>query len=217
VAAHADADGDGCDTRDEVLIVEAVVAPTVVGGCSLGGQWTSPYDGRTTTAPSTLDIDHRVALAEDHRSGGWRWDGARKAAFGNDLDDPRTLVAVTASVNRSKGDKDPTGWLPQQDVCGYVSDWIAVKARWSLSVDAEEATELSDVLLGECAGTTIAAWPPPRDSPARGTSPPAPATSTATSSAPATTGARSITYPNCDTARVVAVTPLQLGAAGYNS
>jgi hypothetical protein len=69
----------------------------VARGCSLvGGQSTSPYDGRTTTAPSTLDIDHRVALAEAHRSGGWQWDEARKAAFANDLDDPRTLVAVTA-------------------------------------------------------------------------------------------------------------------------
>ena len=45
-----DADGDGCDTRDEVLISEAEDAPTVGSGCSLtGGRWYSYYDGVSQT------------------------------------------------------------------------------------------------------------------------------------------------------------------------
>ena len=38
-----DADGDGGDTRREVLIAEAVTAPTVGGDCVLsGGVWGEP-------------------------------------------------------------------------------------------------------------------------------------------------------------------------------
>jgi hypothetical protein len=68
--------------------------------------------------------------------GGWAWDEQIREAYANDLEDPRTLVAVSASANRSKGDRDPAGWLPERDVCTYVGNWIAVKARWHLSVDA---------------------------------------------------------------------------------
>ena len=57
-----DADGDGCDTRAEVLISEAEEAPTVGSGCSLsGGRWYSYYDGVSQTSASALDIDHMVA------------------------------------------------------------------------------------------------------------------------------------------------------------
>src|SRR5262245_23252417 len=48
-----DADGDGCNTRYEVLIAEAVTAPSVGSGCALsGGRWTSYYDGASWTATS---------------------------------------------------------------------------------------------------------------------------------------------------------------------
>ena len=65
-----DADGDGCDTRAEVLISEAEDAPTVGSGCSLsGGRWFSYYDGVSQTSASALDIDHMVPLAEAWDSG----------------------------------------------------------------------------------------------------------------------------------------------------
>ena len=39
-----DADGDGCDTRGEVLLAEATRNPKVTAGCRLvGGRWVSPY------------------------------------------------------------------------------------------------------------------------------------------------------------------------------
>src|SRR5436190_465471 len=47
-----DADHDGCDTRDEVLIQEATTRPHVGTGCALtGGKWRSPYDGVATIDP----------------------------------------------------------------------------------------------------------------------------------------------------------------------
>ena len=67
-----DADGDGCDTRREVLIAEAVTAPTIGAGCALsGGRWRSVYDHATETGSGRgFDVDHLVPLAEAWESGG---------------------------------------------------------------------------------------------------------------------------------------------------
>jgi hypothetical protein len=108
-----DADKDRCDTRKEVLIQEAVELPKLGRGCVLnGGQWISSYDALATTDYSTLDIDHMIPLAEAWRSGAWKWSPAQREAFANDLTDSRVLIAVTASLNRQKGDQDPSTWLP---------------------------------------------------------------------------------------------------------
>jgi len=65
-----DADKDGCDTRAEVLIEEAIVKPKVGPKCKLtGGKWLSAYDGKTVINSSLLDVDHMVPLAEAWRSG----------------------------------------------------------------------------------------------------------------------------------------------------
>jgi hypothetical protein len=138
-----DADADGCDTRDEVLRQEAVDDPTVGEGCSLsGGEWFSWYDAEDVTDSSDLDIDHVVALAEAWASGARGWTKGTRQRFANDLGDRRSLVAVTASTNRSKSDRDPAEWLPDRAQCRYVGEWVAVKARWSLTVDRVEKRAL---------------------------------------------------------------------------
>lgn len=143
-----DVDGDGCDTRCEVLAEERYAS---LPGLSDGG-WLSPFDGFTTDDPSTLDIDHLVPLAEAWRSGAWAWDPARRAAFANDLDDPRALIAVSAASNRSKSDSDPSGWRPTDHGywCQYVTDWMAVKLRWDFSVDPIEFTALQHITTDSC-------------------------------------------------------------------
>jgi hypothetical protein len=95
-----------------------------------------------------LDVDHFVPLAEAHDSGGYAWDQERRAAFANDLADPRSLVAVTAAANRSKSDQGPEDWLPplQSYRCQYVADWIAVKARWTLAMDERERVTIGNML-----------------------------------------------------------------------
>lgn len=144
-----DADGDGCDTRAEVLISEADTAPTVGSSCSLsGGRWYSYYEGGYQTSSSALDIDHVVALAEAWDSGARSWTSARREAYANDLGDSRSLVAVTASLNRSKGDQDVAEWLPPINRCRYVKDWVATKIRWSLTVDTAERSALQQVASG---------------------------------------------------------------------
>jgi hypothetical protein len=150
-----DQDGDGCDTRDEVLIAEAVTTPRIETGCRLtGGAWLSYYDRRTWTDAGRVDIDHMVPLAEAWDSGAWRWTPARREAYANDLGDPRSLVGVTDTANRQKSDQDPAEWLPMYDRCRYLGEFIAVKLRWRLSVDATEKAVMKR-LAAECPNVTI--------------------------------------------------------------
>jgi hypothetical protein len=150
-----DADHDGCNTRYEVLIAEAVIAPHVGAGCTLiGGKWFSKYDGVTTTDPSTFDIDHLVPLAEAWQSGAWRWDADTRKRYANDLGYGPDLVAVTAHSNRSKGEQEPTTWLPPRTSfdCRYMAWWVAVKWRWHLKINDTEKTFLTSHL-------TACGWP----------------------------------------------------------
>jgi hypothetical protein len=147
-----DADGDCQDTRDEVLAAESRVP---VSGCDIAsGEWLSPYDRRTWTRSSDVDIDHLVPLKEAWDSGARRWSDARRQAYANDLGDWRTLVAVTDNVNQSKGDRDVAEWLPRYGVCRYVRQWVAVKLRWRLTTDPAEAARLGS-LAGDCRNTVL--------------------------------------------------------------
>lgn len=146
-----DADHDGCDTRAEVLMSESLATVSVGPRCRISdGHWRSVYDGVETSDASELDIDHVVPLAEAWRSGASAWDAQDREAFANDLADERTLRAVTASSNRSKGDQDPAEWLPRAGafVCQYAADWVTVKVRWDLAADPDERAVVEDVLAG---------------------------------------------------------------------
>ncbi len=150
-----DADKNGCDTRKEVLIQEAIVKPEKGAKCVLtGGEWISPYDGVTYTGDSSLDIDHLVPLAEAWRSGAWAWSALQRQNYANDLTEPKALVAVSLGLNRQKGDRDPSSWLPPKDRCGYISDWITVKYKYSLTVDSIEASTLSAAVT-QCGFTNV--------------------------------------------------------------
>ena len=136
-----DVDKDGCDTRAEVLIEEAIVKPKIGPKCKLtGGKWISAYDGKTVINASQLDVDHLVPLAEAWRSGAWKWTPAQRQTFANDLESSDALIAVTFQTNRSKGDKDPANWMPQVNFCNYLKNWVSIKTKYSLTVDAQENT-----------------------------------------------------------------------------
>jgi hypothetical protein len=152
-----DADGDGCNTRYEVLIAEAVTAPSVGSGCTLsGGRWYSYYDNAYWTVPSDLDIDHFVPLAEAWDSGARNWTTTQRRSFANDLGDFRPLAAVTDNVNQAKGDQDPATWMPPYSSasCRYINEWVAVKLRWRLTVDGAEKSALTS-WANSCPNVTI--------------------------------------------------------------
>ena len=133
----------GQSTRDRVLSEERLA----------DGSWLSAYDAAVVAESSALDIDHLVPLAEAWESGGHSWTADTWTRFANDRADPRSLIAVSAATNRSKGARDPAEWWPPSRSfrCQYAADWIAVKVRWDLAVDAAEQESL-DAQLGRCAG-----------------------------------------------------------------
>lgn len=143
-----DANRNGKDTRAEVLIAESLVSVTFssTGKTVSTGKWLSLYDGETWTKASDVDVDHVVALAEAWRSGAWKWSSSRRQSYANDLGVAWTLRAVTDNVNQEKSDDDPTYWLPplESATCVYLTEWVAVKIRWKLSVDAEERQSIRD-------------------------------------------------------------------------
>ncbi|MET8732172.1 HNH endonuclease family protein [Streptomyces parvus] len=152
-----DEDGDGCPTRQEVLIAEAVTDPEQGTRCTLsGGSWMSYYDEVEVTDAKRLDIDHMVPLAEAWDSGAHAWTPERREAYANDLDAERSLVAVTAKTNRSKADRDPAQWMPPAESarCTYLVDWTATKLRWGLSADTAEQAALLE-LAEPCADSTV--------------------------------------------------------------
>ena len=161
-----DQDGNCLDAREEVLKRQSLRKVRFSDdGCRVvSGLWRDPYTDEEFTDPHHLDVDHLVPLEEAHNSGGHAWDRERRAAFANDLDDPRTLIAVSSEVNRAKGSKGPEQWLPPHTSyrCRYVADWIAVKARWGLSMDESERVAVSNILTACAAEVTASARRPAR-------------------------------------------------------
>lgn len=207
---------DGCSTRDRVLIEESTsFAQVDPFGCRvIAGDWLSAFDGRTWDDPAEIQIDHLVALKEAWESGAWSWTESQRRSFANDRDDPRPLNAITGSVNQSKSDRDPPNWMPplMSARCPYVADWIAVKARWQLTVDAIEKNFLQSYVRTNCPDLRIAPWE---------TVPVSTSTNTVAPTAPPATidtdggTSGSVYYANCTEARAAGAAPILVGEPGY--
>ncbi|MFE3179260.1 HNH endonuclease family protein [Amycolatopsis sp. NPDC059090] len=141
---HWDQVAGECDARAETLKAQGTGVTTGPHCRIIGGRWTSRYDGVTVTDPGGLDIDHMVPLAEAARSGTRGWTRVQREAYANDT--RLVLVAVTAKSNRAKGDQDPAKWLPALDRCGYVAQWVAVKAKYAMTVDPAEHDAIAGIL-----------------------------------------------------------------------
>ena len=204
-----DIDGDGCDSRQQVLKRDSVTLPQVDPySCKvIAGDWVSPYDGARWSDPTDIDIDHVVALKEAWDSGAWAWSSATRKAYANDTSDKRTLLAVTDNVNQRKSDKDPSNWTPplKSYLCTYLGNWISVKARWGLSMDKSEWGRIKNLLNSSCAGLVIAPWSAAPQSSAIVTTPVATSPAT-TSTATATTAKSTPTTTNV---------PAQVGVSVY--
>ncbi|MGB1489240.1 MAG: GmrSD restriction endonuclease domain-containing protein [Acidimicrobiales bacterium] len=148
-----DEDGDGMNTRLEILSLEKVGD---VGWYSRwDGEW---YAGEGGLSAPRFDIDHIVSLKEAWRSGADEWSASDKDTFADDM---LNLTAVTASSNRSKGAKDASEWLPSEPSgkCYLLIRVIQVKTKWSLSIDQGEYTTLKE--LTESCGPDIPDIPSP--------------------------------------------------------
>ncbi len=150
----ADTDSDCQDSRAEALI-ETSSTPVVFdssNGCRVvKGRWVSPFTGEVIQNSSSIDIDHVVPLrwAWDH--GARTWSDEKRKAFAND---PRNLWPVEASLNRSKGARGPTEWLPPAGKCQYIARFLRITKLYGLDSTApgsnNQKEELRRLLEQEC-------------------------------------------------------------------
>lgn len=175
-----DEDGDGCDTRCEILSAQR----------RPDGAWLSEWDGYRTNDTTELHVDHVVALAEAWDSGADTWSRTQRDEFADWMPN---LLAVTAAANVAKSDRDAAEWFPSRAEanCLWASTVVRVKSHWGLSVDEAERDALGN-LLRTCGDhqppatpttqppTTLPPPPPPLAAPLP-VAPPPPATSDCTS------------------------------------
>ena len=97
------------------------------------GQWTGPYGGQTFGHYRDLDVDHVIPLAWAWEHGAWEWTRDRRREFAND---PANLIPVSARLNRQKGARGPTEWLPPVEAyrCEYMLRWHRVLQKYGLPV-----------------------------------------------------------------------------------
>lgn len=146
-----DEDNDGCDTRAEILERDAVpgTALRTKAGCVNGADIQDPYSGTLITeepgAGSAVDIDHVVALSDAWKKGAANLSATERQSLAND---PDNLLAVDKSLNRRKGDKDASQWLPPNPSfrCEYVNKQLAVKEKYKLWVTQAEHDAIARVL-----------------------------------------------------------------------
>ncbi len=101
-----------------------------------------PYTG--TDPRGWVELDHLVPLADAWRSGAAGWTAAERSRFAADGDE---LLAVGGAANRDKGDSGPDRWRPRHAFwCEYARRWIAIKARYVLSVTEAERRALTEML-----------------------------------------------------------------------
>lgn len=138
--------------RDEYRYSQSVEAEIVAG---MGGRIYEPYTGRHFSSTSRTDIEHIVAVSEGHDSGLCAADSSVRHRFASDL---LNLTLAAPEVNRCSGGGkcayDAAEWLPSRNRCWFAARVVAVKLKYSLTVDRDEAAALQRVLSG-CTSTDI--------------------------------------------------------------
>ncbi len=147
-----DLDGDGCDTRNE-LLQEQLTEITLDDDCRVtSGVLLDPFTGQSIRfqygGTSEVDVDHMVALSDAWQKGAAQWSTDKRVVFAND---PLNLQPTDAAANRQKGDGDTATWLPPNTSyrCTYVARQVAVKVKYDLSVTEAERDAMIRV-LSEC-------------------------------------------------------------------
>ena len=122
---------------------------------AMGGDIYGPYTGRYFATTGDTHIEHIVARSEAHDSGLCAADISERRAFAADMLN-LTLAAPEVNMCGSTGKcaLDAADWLPARNKCWFVSRVIAVKFKYSLTVDRAEAVALQRV-LSECTSTDI--------------------------------------------------------------
>lgn len=154
-----DEDGDGCDTRNDILARDLDDIFKQDKCVVFSGILDDPYTGdridfqRGQSTSSKVQIDHIVALSDAWNSGASHWNESKLRAFGND---PYNLAAVDGTANTQKSNSSADEWLPANAAarCLYVATQVGVKEHYALTVTQTEAQKMREV-LGSCPTQSI--------------------------------------------------------------
>lgn len=139
--------GGKCDnTREQALKERGENVKLDGDDCRVeSGKWIGPYTGKTFTNSSDMDFDHVIPLSYAARHGGQAWSLEKKEQFANDLSQ---LELVEASANRSKGDKGPGDWMPDNEdyTCEYSTKWVTTATKYGVSITKDDAKALEEGL-----------------------------------------------------------------------
>lgn len=150
-----DVDGNGCDTRNDILARDLTATKVDSNGCTvLSGQLADPYTGtaiqftRGAATSAKVQIDHVTPLALAWEEGAWKWSDTQREAFAND---PMNLLAVDGPTNSGKGAKSISEWLPPAPGfhCTYVAVYIAVHDKYELTMSAPDKAA-AEKLVAAC-------------------------------------------------------------------
>lgn len=161
--AWKDVDGNGCDTRNDILKRDLRDVTTAGrNNCRVtSGVFTDPYTGKTIhfkygkDTSSEVQIDHVVALHDAWMTGAQNLTQQQREELAND---PENLLAVDGPENQSKGDglclngKGCTGmYLPpnKEYQCEYAGKFTEVKAKYNLGLTEGQKSTLLP-LLKQC-------------------------------------------------------------------
>lgn len=149
--AWIDVDGNGCDTRNDILARD-FASITRTDGCLIyKGVLKDKYTGerirftRGQTTSLAVQVDHVVALHNAWMTGAHKLSYSMRVAFAND---PLNLQAVDGPTNSRKSDSDASWWLPPRRgyQCAYVARQISVKKAYRLWVTPDEKIAMQAVL-----------------------------------------------------------------------
>lgn len=129
---------DRSDYRYPRSVEEAVVREL--------GDLYGPYTCTSFGSTRDTEIEHMVALSEAHDSGLCAADPDTRRRFAREL---RNLTVAAPSVNRSKGARDASDWLPDSNRCWFAGRVVDVRLAYGLTIDRREADAL-DAVLSTC-------------------------------------------------------------------
>ena len=98
-------------------------------------KYTCPYTGQVILDDSKLDYDHIVPLGSTYKRGAAEWSDEEKNAYAYDQ---WVGVDVLYSANRSKSDKGPCEYLPDENVEDYCYSWLLICSYYDLTMTDEE-------------------------------------------------------------------------------
>jgi hypothetical protein len=137
-----DVDGNGCDTRNDVLardMTDEVFKDSKQ--CKVdSGVLSDPYTGTVINfqygkgTSQLVQIDHIVPLRTAWYAGAKNWSDDLRAEIAND---PENLLAVDGKTNSSKGAKGPAEWMPANTdyTCEYSQKFIHIVEKYQLAIE----------------------------------------------------------------------------------